>query len=178
MRKVLLALFTLMVMGGWGFVGTATAEGNCPPGFYPIGGQGVQGCAPIPGANTGATERGGASKPRMRYMDQWGAIAFSETTSDAGDVVGRDSEALAESEALRQCGRNGARDCKMILKYRNQCAAWVMPSENRAGAAGGLGTGSSEALAVVAAKKNCADPSQKGCHVVYSACSLPVLVRG
>ena len=27
----------------------ASAEGNCPPGFYPIGGQGVQGCAPISG---------------------------------------------------------------------------------------------------------------------------------
>ena len=23
----------------------AFAEGNCPPGYYPIGGQGVQGCA-------------------------------------------------------------------------------------------------------------------------------------
>ncbi|WP_414615037.1 DUF4189 domain-containing protein [Stenotrophomonas pavanii] len=177
MKSLLPALMVLMVGTAWS-IDSASAEGNCPLGFYPIGGQGVQGCAPIPGANTGATERGGASKPRMRYADQWGAIAFSETTSDAGDVVGRDSEALAESEALRQCGRNGARDCKMILKYRNQCAAWVMPSENRVAAAGGLGTGSSEVLAVVAAKKNCVDPSQKGCHVVYSACSLPVLVRG
>ena len=25
------------------------AEGNCPSGYYPVGGQGVQGCAPIPG---------------------------------------------------------------------------------------------------------------------------------
>lgn len=178
MRKFVLALFTLVVFGGWGFMESARAEGNCPPGFYPIGGQGVQGCAPIPGANGGATERGKNLQPRMRYMDRWGAIAFSDTTSDAGDVVGRDSEVLAESEALRQCARNGARDCKMILKYRNQCAAWVMPSEKRTGAAGGLGTGSSEALAVVAAQKNCADPSQKGCHVVYSACSLPVLAGG
>ena len=121
---------------------------------------------------------GGDPLPRTRYMDRWGGIAFSDATSAAGDVIGRDSKVLAESEALRQCARNGARDCKMILKHRNQCAAWVMPSEKRMGAAGGLGTGSSEALAVVAAKRNCADPSQKGCHVVYSACSLPVLVGG
>lgn len=26
---------------------SAFAEGNCPPGMYPIGGQGVQGCAPM-----------------------------------------------------------------------------------------------------------------------------------
>lgn len=31
-------------------VSTAHAEGGCPPGMYPIGGQVVQGCAPIPGA--------------------------------------------------------------------------------------------------------------------------------
>ncbi len=27
----------------------ALAEGNCPPGHYPIGGPGVMGCAPISG---------------------------------------------------------------------------------------------------------------------------------
>ncbi len=37
---------------GFAFLGAhvAYAEGGCPPGSYPIGGQGVQGCAPIPGA--------------------------------------------------------------------------------------------------------------------------------
>ena len=33
----------------------ASAEGNCPPGFYPIGGQGVQGCAPIWGSGSNGT---------------------------------------------------------------------------------------------------------------------------
>lgn len=71
MKSLLPALMVLMVGTAWS-IDSALAEGNCPPGFYPIGGQGVQGCAPIPGANAGATERAGASKPRMRYMDQWG----------------------------------------------------------------------------------------------------------
>lgn len=29
------------------------AEGRCPPGQFPVGGQGMLGCAPIPGANGG-----------------------------------------------------------------------------------------------------------------------------
>ncbi|WP_313051228.1 hypothetical protein [Stenotrophomonas cyclobalanopsidis] len=33
---------------------TALAEGNCPQGMYPIGGQGVQGCSPIPQNAAGA----------------------------------------------------------------------------------------------------------------------------
>lgn len=37
-----LTLFSLTMSG------VAHAEGNCPPGYYPVGGQGVQGCAPIP----------------------------------------------------------------------------------------------------------------------------------
>lgn len=36
------------------FQSAAFAEGGCPPGQYPIGGQGVQGCAPIPGAGDGS----------------------------------------------------------------------------------------------------------------------------
>jgi hypothetical protein len=45
------------------------AEGNCPEGYFPIGGQGVQGCAPIPvqqrpRSNPGSG--GGRSKPIIR----------------------------------------------------------------------------------------------------------------
>lgn len=67
MHKFLLALFTLVVFGGWGFMENAAKEGNCPPGFFPIGGQGVQGCAPIPGANAGAAGRGGSAAAYALY---------------------------------------------------------------------------------------------------------------
>ncbi len=38
-----LILFTLACAMGFPLL----AEGNCPPGYYPIGGQGAVGCAPI-----------------------------------------------------------------------------------------------------------------------------------
>lgn len=45
-KRNVIVVFTLALAA---FSGHAFAEGGCPAGQYPIGGQGVQGCAPIPG---------------------------------------------------------------------------------------------------------------------------------
>lgn len=60
----LFVLCLLLIAGALPF--SALAEGNCPPGMYPIGGQGVQGCAPIPAGGGG---RGGGAEAE-RQMDQ------------------------------------------------------------------------------------------------------------
>lgn len=66
----------------------ASAEGRCPTGQYPIGGQGVGGCAP-----TGAISGGsGDPVPTGRWHKTWGAVAFSKS-DDAGAVVGKMSKA-------------------------------------------------------------------------------------
>ena len=53
------------------------AEGNCPPGYYPIGGQGARGCAPIPSGAPSSTSSGGiselpANSPTGRWIKTWG----------------------------------------------------------------------------------------------------------
>lgn len=63
----------LLLLGG---VDRAWAEGNCPPGYYPIGGQGARGCAPIPGGATGST---GSSEIRLatptgKWTKTWGQL--------------------------------------------------------------------------------------------------------
>lgn len=63
------ALFTLLLLGA---SHVAFAEGGCPAGQYPIGGQGVQGCAPIPSAGSG----GGDLRPNGRWIKTWGAISI------------------------------------------------------------------------------------------------------
>lgn len=45
MLKIFLAWFVLA------FSASAMAEQGCPPGQYPIGGQGVAACAPMPQAS-------------------------------------------------------------------------------------------------------------------------------
>jgi len=61
------------------FACDARADGRCPPGQYPVGGQGVGGCAPIPGGSSQATR-------------PWGAIAGAASTGDMGASVGKNKE--------------------------------------------------------------------------------------
>lgn len=49
-----LCLFLLLL--GTTPIDSAVAEGRCPPAQYPIGDQGVGGCAPISGAGQSAPE--------------------------------------------------------------------------------------------------------------------------
>jgi len=64
---------------GFAFLGAhvAYAEGGCPPGSYPIGGQGVQGCAPIPGAGGGVSQQSPSPRPRPlgEWIRTWGGVA-------------------------------------------------------------------------------------------------------
>lgn len=53
------------------------AEGVCPPGMYPVGGQGVQGCAPIHGALGGgagfSVPAPAPPRPTGAWITTWGA---------------------------------------------------------------------------------------------------------
>ncbi len=61
-QAVIAAMFSLAFS-------SASAEGNRPRGMYPIGGQGVQGCAPIPGASSGSSAT--IPTPPPRPLGEW-----------------------------------------------------------------------------------------------------------
>lgn len=106
----------------------AFAEGNCPPGYYPIGGQGVQGCAPIPSSGAASSSpEVQLNRPTGRWTKTWGAIAESKTTQDAGTSVGKRSKEEASREAISKCRSAGAADCSVSFTYQNQCVSWVIP---------------------------------------------------
>lgn len=176
MRRTVLVL--LGVLGFQALLSplAANAEGNCPPGHYPIGGQGVQGCAPIPGA--AASQQRAVPQPAAptsRWGTRWGAVAASDSTSDAGAAAGRRAKAAAISDAMADCRRNGAPDCKIMAEYSNQCFAWVSPDGGDGKGLGGLGEGMTPELALKKAMSYCDNPKGNGCKVAYSACSLPEL---
>lgn len=81
----------------------AQAEGRCPPGQYPIGGQGVGGCAPIPGGEGAAT-----SGPRAtgKWIKTWGAISLAPSGA-SGSSTGRVRKTEAVEEAQRKCAESG-----------------------------------------------------------------------
>lgn len=170
MRRVVLAL--ILVLGS----GAAAAEGGCPPGSYPIGGQGVQGCAPI--SSSGSAPSG----PRAtgKWETRWGAIAEGRGSSGpnaptaTGVSVSQKSKSLATKVALQECKVGGGMDCKIRLAYHNQCVAIADPtaSERSRGATTSSVVGAETlALATQMAQDRCTRGGAR-CEVVYSACSM------
>ncbi|MFK3844258.1 DUF4189 domain-containing protein [Stenotrophomonas sp. NPDC078853] len=169
-------LLSAVIVCSWLPAVPAFAEGRCPPGQYPVGGQGVGGCAPIPGS-AASLQRAAPqpAAPTSRWGTRWGAVAASDSTSDAGAAAGRRAKAAAISDAMADCRRNGAPDCKIMAEYSNQCFAWVSPDGGDGKGLGGLGEGMTPELALKKAMSYCDNPKGNGCKVAYSACSLPEL---
>ncbi|WDM66464.1 DUF4189 domain-containing protein [Xanthomonas cucurbitae] len=152
------------------------AEGNCPPGQYPIGGQGVAACAPIPQENSTHEP----ARPSGRWIKTWGAIAMGWVgpVPYYGVPIGKLSKSDAESDALERCAKKGPKNCAIKLTYFNQCSAIAEPQtvENLipdgsvtvfVGNAS-LEGAANQAVGECKAKNKSFDVA---CKVIYNACS-------
>lgn len=148
----------------------AHAEGRCPPGQYPVGGQGVGGCAPIPGGPGGS-----AAQPRAtgKWIKTWGAISTSPATGAAGVTTGKFRKAEALAQARSQCASKGATDCTAGFAYKNQCVALVDPPPG-SGRRSGVSSGPTVEVAVRSATETCQKSGEAPCVVSYSDCTKPV----
>jgi len=171
MRKVVssTALVALILC-----MGPVLAEGGCPPGSYPIGGQGVQGCAPIPGASNGGAGPAVSAPPQPlgEWLTRWGSVAESPTSSLVGTSSNESSERRAVAAAIKKCAAEGAKDCKSSVTYYNQCVAFAVPSSGKG--QGSLDTAVDAGTVAGNAIEHCNDTGGGKCTIVYSECSLPV----
>lgn len=143
------------------------AEGRCPPGQYPIGGQGVGGCAPMLG---GAAAADTGPKATGRWIKTWGAIALSPSGA-SGASTGKKSKSLAAKEAEAVCARGGVSGCKVAFTYKNQCAVAVVP---KSGAGGTLFSSSPTVEESKArALKQCENGGGSDCQVIFENCAEP-----
>lgn len=97
----------------------------------------------------------------------WDSIAVDDDTStrggDAGYGVGTgDTKSDAESEALKQCKKEGNKSCSIEISYKDTCGAYASSKKYA-----GHGTGKSEAAAKKAALGSCGDDA---CKIVVSDC--------
>lgn len=155
----------------------AYAEGSCPPGQYPVGGQGVQGCAPIPAGGAASS----SPRPTGKWETRWGAIAEDASANERG-VAGatgvsesQKSKRDAQAAALQHCGKLGGLKCKVVLTYNNQCVAIADPKPRSQGGKGGRSVVYRAAtldLAQSEAMKRCSDDGVGQCSIFYSACSM------
>lgn len=169
LRSFVTALLVL-VIAGVSF--SVRAEGGCPPGQYPIGGQGVVGCAPM---NGGGRSVPAPPRPTGEWLKTWGAISTSPTTGAAGVSVGKMSKREALADARAQCGSKGAPDCTPGFSYENQCMALVDPPAH-SGRPSGISSAGTVKEAVRLATETC-ERAGGGCAVAYSACTEPVFRR-
>jgi hypothetical protein len=166
--RTLLALLTVLVSF------SAFAEGGCPPGQYPVGGQGVQGCAPIPGA--GGASQAAAARPTGKWETRWGAIAEDAGNLSTGASVSRKSRKDAINAAVGECVRQGGKDCKLRIAYHNQCVAFADPTmeaKKKGDWTSVAAAAETEAMARSQALSRCEGlRNGQDCDLVYSACSM------
>lgn len=156
---------------GFGFLGTGIAYaegGTCPPGFYPSNGPGVNACNPIPGYGQQQTPQA----PPHLWERRWGAVATGVNKPVLGTVTDMTSRREAEQAAMANCAAKGGSPCKLQIAYDNQCAVMAV---------GDKGINVNSAVTMDQARKDamqtCSVDGDRGCHVYYSACSLPVRIR-
>lgn len=165
-KKVLFSCGLLLIPG------SAFAEGgSCPSGYYPIGGQGSAGCAPIP--EYGASE-GKISEREMIppiWETQWGAISVDISNGKFGAGKSMPTKKQAEKSASDDCEKEGGKNCAIDLVYYNQCAAVAW-------GAAYVTTASAETReqASSRAAETCGERTSD-CKIYYSDCSFPVRVQ-
>ncbi|MBB3833801.1 hypothetical protein FHR55_002011 [Xanthomonas arboricola] len=137
----------------------AFAEGACPPGFYPIGGQGASGCAPI------ASENSNVPQPTGEWKARWGALARSQDNSVLGVAAKEHSKSAAKKNAIKACMEVGGVNCKVKVFYKNSCIAQAQSTQ-----LGKFNTfnDNSKELAESNALRDC---GHADCVVGYSDCS-------
>lgn len=149
-------------------LGMATAHAQaCPPGQYPVVGQGWNYCAPAPGAEQSTTP----TPPPPAWRSRWQSIVTDVDEGVIGTSVGKDSPSLAERSAISDCKAKGGASCKVQITNADGCVALVTGDKvmNTNGAptkeeAEGKGI------------RMC-ENEDNNCRVYYSACNMPERIR-
>jgi len=158
---------------------TYAEGGTCPDGYYPIGGQGTSGCAPMPD-NNNYYRASPPSPPHLpaKWANRWGTIVIGWDSNKNG-IFGKAFNALskytAETDAMNDCkSQGGGSTCYIAVTYSNQCAALAVATGDH-----GAGTARGPNLEDVKqdAIKACTRGGGKDCYVLYSACSTPLRIQ-
>lgn len=161
---LLLLLATLLFCGR-----AAHAEGNCPDGYYTIGGGSPGapvGCAPIPGYDQG--QQGQQQPAPPQWASKFGAIASYIPKGILGYSTNMASRSQAEQAAIADCKAQGGTECQIETWYSNGCAALIVGHPGYV-----VNTAPTTEQAVSVAMTACTNAGNTNCRVHYSACSLP-----
>lgn len=95
--------------------------------------------------------------------DEWGAIAFSPNSGATGYSYNYDTRRIAEGWAMSYCD---ARDCRIVINFRNACGAVAVGRNGGWGADWGPTRHSAEANAIAMCQAH-----DGGCRTKRWVCS-------
>ena len=147
----------------------ALAEGRCPPGHYPIGGQGVQGCASM-GGSISNSDSGGGLRAAGRWKLTWGGVAAAQN-GVVGLLGGARSRRLAEQGAISLCREQGGDKCNLVMTYKNVCVAGAKSA--RSEVSDSYVTGPSVEVAASRAISRCVTKGGVECETFLTGCTEP-----
>jgi hypothetical protein len=147
----------------------ARAEGNCPSGYYPVGGgnAGWSGCAPTNSGSSG----GEPANPGAYWETRWGAIAVDNGVGTYGGIEGLNSKRTAQKAAIAECKKFGGKKCKISIAYYNQCGVLASGDTYSITARGPEINETTERAVNACSKKT------QNCKPYYAGCSYPERVR-
>jgi Domain of unknown function (DUF4189) len=163
-RKYRLAIYLLLPCLASSVV-VAMAQ-SCGEGYIQQGGQGTLVCVPMQQASSEVLR-----DPGPQWVTRWGAIAVDGEAGKFGGVDGLVNKRKAKKAAIKECRKNGGKNCKLLSSYYNQCGvmAW---GDNRYTGYTGPNLEQTIDLAVTACNKETTN-----CKPYYAGCSYPKRVR-
>ena len=161
LKRLLMLLIYLLGVAGT----TLHAEGGCPSGMVPEGGQGTSSCRPLPGYDQSGNGGQPLGPRAVTYLERWGAVAMDTyETANVGAAHAKSSRAEAEKIAMKNCLDLGSKKCQLISTYSNGCVALA-----ESGAWLGIASRATLSESESAALSQCKDAS---CKVVFHDCSM------
>lgn len=104
--------------------------------------------------------------PAGAASDQYGAIAFSKSTSAHGYSYDYYNRATAEKRAVSECNkRAGSDDCKVVIWFKNACGALAVGDSGS-----GAEWGETAEVALFKSLASCVQISSH-CEIVSWACT-------
>lgn len=140
---------------------------GCPPGQYPVVGQGWNYCAPAPNASLESQQVAPSPAWEARYQ----SVAADIPKGILGTSRDQTSAIVAEQVALMDCKAKGGVSCEIQITNGNGCVAMVVGNTRL-----NLKSGGSTQEAEAKALRSCNDEDQN-CQVRYSACSPPKRIQ-
>lgn len=159
MSKRLILCFSLCAT-----IGSIHAQGFCPPGQYPVAGQGWHYCAGVPGASETTTTN---TPQPVRWQNNWVVLAIDLPKGVLGRAQSTVSADSAKQLAMADCSAKGGTQCAPEVSVENGCVAMTVGSSkmNTSGAG-------SELDAERKSLEEC-NAVDTGCKVYHSECALP-----